>query len=249
MTTNANDIVFKDPSGRIITKEELQNATGEFDWEIQTTSPVPEEAVRLHELGRLAGQRGANEEAIDYFDQAARIAPEWPYPPYDAAFTYLLAAQFDQAYAFYKQVDALAPRGFFTAKTAVHSLEREMRDEFPKGTYLYFLSIEWADDARQRLQVVDDLALKVPTFAPVWKEKAALEDNEERAMQFLESGLALNPDAETKGFLLINKAFLLHRQGQTAQATDILGTLALDPDSPLDIEAVAKQSLAMILED
>lgn len=247
MTSNAAEIVFKDHAGRILTTEDIRSASGQFNWEIRSGRPVPPEATKMHQQGREAGQQGDNIAAIEYFERAARIAPSWPYPIYEEAFTYLLMGNFKKALELYEKVDAQMPRGFFTAKTAVHSLRAEMKGEFPKGTYLYYLSIELTNDTHKQLQVADTLTTKVPSFAPAWKAKASLEPDDEKRLGYLESGLKANPDPETRGFLLINKALILHSRGQKAEAIRILGELALDPASPLDIEAIAKKSLAMLV--
>jgi hypothetical protein len=44
----------------------------------------------------------------------------------------------------------------------------------------------------------------------------------------------------------VNKALVLNRLGQHDVAATILGDLALDPNIPLDIEQIAKVSLANI---
>lgn len=246
MASNAAEIVFKDQSGRTLTKEDLKNSSGNFSWEMQSETLIPKEARRLHQLGRDAGQRNESKVAIEHFEKAAKMAPDWPYPLYDAAYTYLLTGDFVKAYELYKRVDDMAPRGFFTAKTAVHTLRRERKGELPKGTYFYFLSIEWADDRSKKLQIADQLVAKVPNFAPAWKVKAVLESDDGNRLAYLENGLKADPDLETRGFLLINKALLLQKQAKKAEAVKILGELALDPASPLDIEAIAKKSLAML---
>ena len=245
--THAAELVFKDKSGRVITMEDLKNASGKFDWEVRAGKPVPQEAIRLHELGRASGRNGNNKAAIEYFEKAAKVAPDWPYPLYDAAFAYLLTADFERAYDLYKKVDVMAPRGFFTAKTAVYSLKGEMNGDFPKGTYLYFLSLEWETDSSKKLQIIENLLAKAPKFAPAWKAKAALENNDEKRLNFLEMGLKVKPDPETKGFLLINKALMLHRLEKNSEAIEILGNLVLDPASPLDIETIAKKTLATVI--
>jgi hypothetical protein len=53
-----------------------------------------------------------------------------------------------------------------------------------------------------------------------------------------------DPDPETKGVLLINRAIILHRQGDRESAVTILGELALDPQSTLGTEMLAKSTLA-----
>lgn len=244
-TARAADVIFKSKTGRVLTSEDLKGATGEVDWEVRSNRSVSEEARKLHKLGRNAGQSGDYKAAIAHFEKAAKLSPTWPYPLYDEAYTYLLMGDFSKAYTLYKQVDAMSPRGFFTTKTAVHSLRGEENGFFPRGTYLYFLSIEWAKDSNAKREVIDRILAKVPRFAPAWKEKASLETDDVKRLRYLEKGLTAAPDPETKGFLLVNKALALERRGKRAEAIRILGELAVDPMSPLDIEAIAKQSLAM----
>lgn len=121
-----------------------------------------------------------------------------------------------------------------------------MTSEFPKGTYLYFLSAQWTTDASKQLQIADQLIAKNPTFAPAWKVKALLESDDARRLAYLEKGLKAHPDSETGGFMLINMALLLHRQGKLEEANTILGEFMFNPASPLGIEAIARKSLATL---
>jgi len=184
--------------------------------------------------------------ALDYFARAAGVAPHWPYPVYDAAFTYLLQRQYDKAFKFYSRTDQLAPRGFFTAKTAVHSLKQEREGKLPTGTYLAYLSLEWIEPEKRR-QLVEALVERVPTFAPGWKAMAEAEQDVGKRLAYIEKGLALGPDPETKGFLLLNKASSLQQQGRTAEAKAIPGVLAVDPALPLDIEALSRYALVLAM--
>ena len=70
-----------------------------------------------------------------------------------------------------------------------------------------------------------------------------------KKLQIIEKGLNTNPDQETKGFLLMNKAITLATTGNESKAVEILGKLALDPHSPLDIELLSKKTLAMVLNN
>lgn len=241
------EVVFKDRSGRVLTKQDLLGATGKVNWEIASRKPVPNAARELHELGRRAGQQGKSDAALEYFSRASKAAPEWPYPIYDAAFTYLSQQQYSKALDLYRQVDQLAPRGFFTSKTAVHSLQREKEGKIPKGTYFAYLSLEWIEPEK-RSKLIQALVDQVPSFAPGWKARAQTEQDLNKRLAHLERGLAANPDAETKGFLLLNKAAALQEQGKSGEAKAILGSLAVDPASPLDIEALAKYTLANLFE-
>jgi tetratricopeptide (TPR) repeat protein len=241
------DLIFKDTAGRLLTREDLKGVTGIVNWEISSTGSVPAEARKLHEAGRVAGQRGDSSAALANFERAALLAPHWPYPVYDAAFTFLLQRQYVKAHEYYRRVDQMAPRGFFTAKTAVHTLQRERAGTFPEGTYLQFLSIEWLENDAERMKAARAITEKVPTFAPGWKARSSLEPDARTRLAYVEKGLALEPDAETRGFLLMNKAILLHESGRKAEAIAILGTLALDPASPIDVEVLAKKTLATMI--
>ena len=63
----------------------------------------------------------------------------WPFPLYDIAYTYLLMQDFPNAELHYRKVLGLAPRGFFTAITALDTLAREQAGEFPEGIYLAYM--------------------------------------------------------------------------------------------------------------
>ena len=47
--------------------------------------------------------------------------------------------------------------------------------------------------------------------------------------------------------LLINRAMILHRRGDRDGAIKILGELALDPESTLGTETLAKATLAQVV--
>ncbi len=244
---SALQIIFRSKQGETITDADLQNVSGKVDWELRGGKPVAADAVALHERGRQAGAAGRNDEALRLFADAARAAPDWPYPPYDAAFTCLLTHDDAGALKFYKQALQLSPRGFFTAITAVHYLEQEAAQKIPRGTYLAFLSLEWMKSADERARYVEALTEHVPSFAPAWKELASLREDPDQRLATLESGLKQNPDAETRGFLLLNKALLLDRMARHDEAVDILGTLATEASEPLDVGQLARLSLAQIV--
>ncbi|MBB1653084.1 MULTISPECIES: tetratricopeptide repeat protein [Delftia] len=240
----ADDIVFKDSAGRVLRRSDLDKADGRFSWELPSAKPVSQAARDAHALGRAAGHSGDHRAALAHFETASKLAPRWPYPVYDAAFTYLLQKDFDAAYRHYRRVDALAPRGFFTAKTAVHSLRMERDGKLPQGTYLRYLALEWETDRDKARQAALAMTRETPGFAPAWKTVAHLEDDPAKRLALLDSGLKADPDAETRGFLLLDKAVLLRERNQIPEAMVMLGELAVDPRSPLDVEALARHMLA-----
>ena len=241
-------LVFQDAAGRVLTTQDLDAFTGQVDWEIKGGHTVPTEAVRLHEEARAAGARGEYDRALVLLDAAHALAPGWPYPVYDAAFTYLLQGDTDTAERCYAQVDRLAPRGFFTCKTTLDSLRRERAGELPEGFCKGFAALESLDDLPRKKAILDSIVARFPGFAPAWKELATLLDDPGDRLRAIDSGLEAEPDPETRGMLLLNKALTLHQRGEHGAAIAMLGDLALDPASTLTTETLAKATLARVIE-
>lgn len=247
-TKTKSRVVFRVENRRELTTENLANISVAFEYEIMTTDHIPDKANELHQKARQFGAAGKYEQAIELFSQAHVLAPGWPYPTYDMAFTYLLMKDFANARKCYQKTVKLSPRGFFTALTALHTLDREATGDLPEGTYAAYMSLEWIDDPGQKAKMVTALVERLPNFAPAWKELALQCDEPSERLSAIEKGLVANPDSETKGVLLINKALTLNQQGDTTAAREILGNLALDPNATFANEHLAKQILAMIAE-
>jgi len=258
---DAPTIIFALPDGRKLTMEDLQGLTGRVyvrdgklldvngtvRYEIIGKGCIPRAAEALHQQAREAGGRGEYERAIELLERASELAPEWPYPIYDRAYTHLLMADLDGAIRYYRKTFELSPRGFFAAITALDTLLREQNGELPVGTYLRYVSLEWMKDAAKREHAVREMVRMIPQFAPAWKEFACLCDDEGERLAAIESGLAANPDAGTKGILKINKALVLNLKGNHDDAVRLLGELALDPNSTLGTEHSAKAALSILM--
>jgi tetratricopeptide (TPR) repeat protein len=240
-------LVFQDAAGRVLTTRDLEAFTGQVDWEIKGHT-VPADAVRLHEEARASGARGEYDRALVLLDAAHALAPGWPYPVYDAAFTYLLQGDSDTSERCYAEVDRMAPRGFFTCKTTLDSLRRERAGELPEGFCKGFAALESLDDLPRKKAILDGIVARFPGFAPAWKELAALLDDPGDRLRAIEEGLQAEPDPETRGMLLLNKALVLNQRGERGAAIAILGDLALDPASTLATETLAKATLAQVIE-
>jgi tetratricopeptide (TPR) repeat protein len=258
---DALTIIFTLPDGRNLTMEDLQgltgrvcvrdgkllDVTGTVCYEIIGKGSIPRAAAALHQQAREAGGRGEHQKAIELLQRASELAPEWPYPVYDRAFTHMLMNDFDGARAFYRKTLELSPRGFFAAITALHTLEREQNGDLPVGTYLAYVSLEWMQDEAKREHAVREMVKRIPQFAPAWKEFASLCDDDGERLTVIENGLAANADAGTKGMLNINKALVLNLKGKHDDAVRLLGELALDPHSTLGTEHSAKAALSILL--
>ncbi|MEE9234126.1 MAG: tetratricopeptide repeat protein, partial [Candidatus Acidoferrales bacterium] len=132
-------MIFRDETGRELTLEELGTVTGKIRWEIVYGGHIPAEARELHNKARQAGDY---HKALELLAEAHRLAPDWPYPLYDMAWTYLLQGDTAKALEYYEQVDRMAPRGFFTSKEALDCLRRETMGKLPSGSYLQLVLLE-----------------------------------------------------------------------------------------------------------
>ncbi|PWU14219.1 MAG: hypothetical protein C5B50_17765 [Verrucomicrobia bacterium] len=171
-------IIFRSEDGRVLTQEDLKGFTGNIRWEIVGGENVPPQAHELHQQARQFGEKGDYTNALVLLERASALPPRWPYPVYDRAYTHLLMKDYDGAREFYRKTVELSRRGFFTAITALDTLEREHKGDLPAGTYLMYLSLEWQDDPEKRAAAVRQLAKQFPKFAPAWKELAACRHRE-----------------------------------------------------------------------
>lgn len=239
-------IIFRSPDGRELKENELEGITGTFSWELVGSGNVPQQARQQHELARQAGGRGDYAGAVKSCIEASRLAPNWPYPVYDLAWTYLLMDDVEKAEKAYGDVLKLSPRGFFTAITAADCLRREREGDLPRGLYKNLTMLEWMSDNQEKKKLLEGVVAKHPSFAPAWFQLGQLTEGDSEKLAVLDNGLAAKPDPETKGMLLINKALLLDRQGKRDEAITILGTIAVDPASPLGVEHLAKFTLRQL---
>ncbi len=197
---------------------------GKVSYQVMGEDNVAPQAQALHQRARVKGQSGDYDGAIALLGEAIVAQPNWPYPHYDMAFTYLLKGDSANALSKYQDVARLAPKGFFTTKTAVWCLEKEKQGTFPAGTYLAYVSLEWTDP-NQKAQLVNELATRLPTFTPIWKEKALLADDYAERLRLLDHALSMDADDETYGFLILNKAVTLQQTGQPSAAKALLTIL------------------------
>jgi tetratricopeptide (TPR) repeat protein len=244
----AERLVFRDAAGRELSIGDLKGYAGRLSWEIIDAEDVPAEARRLHQEARAAGTRGDYARTLDLLDQARDLAPRWPYPVYDAAFSYLLLGEPAMAEELYGRVDQMAPRGYYTCKASLDTLRRERAGELFPGFAKAYAATEWMD-AQQKKRLLAGIVAKFPGFALAWKDLSKLLDDEDRMLHAIEQGLRGRPDADTLGYLLIDKAQIIARRGDRDAAIAILGSLALDPDSTLAAEHLAKAVLALLVAE
>lgn len=187
-----------------------------------------ESAEALHARGREAGASGDYPAALELFTQASELAPDWPHPVYDRAFTRLMMQDFEGAAADIDRTLELSPGGFFVAHVARDALRRERAGELPRGFYLAYFRIEGLPEDQRRV-VLEQIVLKFPQFARAWLDFANLADTPLERLSRLEKGLAADPDPLTADMLRLNQAFALQQLGETAAGDAILEELAGSP--------------------
>lgn len=233
-------VTYKNETGQKVSA--LPQADGNYSYEVLGGQPVPHEAKRLHEQARAEGQAGRYDAALKLFDQAITAAPDWEYPHYDMAFTYLLKGDDDKALQKYQQVDKMEPSGFFITKTALWTLERERDGKFPKGTYIAYVALEWASQ-EEKSNRVERIIERLPDFTPAWKDKVLLTEDRDLRAQYLDKALAMESDRETHGLLVLNKAAGLRADGKKADAQTLLENLATNQASTIANKALARKLL------
>jgi hypothetical protein len=139
----------------------------------------------------------------------------------------------------------MSPRGFFTAKASLDCLRRERAGTLPPGFCMAFATLEFMEKAKKKA-MLEQIVEKFPSFPVAWKELSNLLDDRAARLEAIARGLEHDPDPDTRGMLLINKALILDGQGNHDEAVAILGALALDPESTLATEALAKAMLAKL---
>lgn len=247
-TESVDKLIFEDSKGNQLLMSDLEGATGTYNWQIKGDKDIPVEASRLHQMARQHGSKGEYEQAITKLKRAYEIAPEWAFPPYDLGYTYLLTQDSPNALKYYTIADELEPKGFFTAKTARWSLEKEIAGEFQDGLYAAYTQIELLDADERKLQIARAIVEKIPEYAPAWKVIAEKSESNEERLAAVEKGLGADPDRTTKEGLLLNKALVKNIQGEGEEAVEILGELILDEASTVGSVELAKLILSAVVK-
>ena len=242
------ELIFSNDAGarRAGDPGDLAQPSATLDWQVVGVGSIPPKAQALHEEAQLAGSRGDYDKALKLLDQAHLLAPDWPYPLYDAAYTHMLKGDLAKAEALYEQVDKMSPRGFFTNKTSLDCLRRERTGKVPAGFCKGFEALEWVADPAQKRAALEAVVAKTPGYPPAWLKLEEVLDDDRARLDAIQKGLSGEPDAETKGMLLLNKAVVMNRQGDKAGALKLLGELVADSATTLGVEALAKSSIDMI---
>jgi tetratricopeptide (TPR) repeat protein len=189
---------------------------------------IPERAFELHAQGRAQVDAGQYQEGLKLLQQAQALAPNWYQPLYDSAYTYILMGDNAQALTLLEKVEQLEPLGFAQSKKMIDSLNREKDGRVPQGTLREFLAVQPLRDMAEQRGKLLALTKKAPNFVLAWRELAMTTENPAEGEQWVEKALALSPDVETRGELLVHKGVLLRRRGKEEEARKLLEALMVD---------------------
>ncbi|MDY7232784.1 tetratricopeptide repeat protein [Hyalangium rubrum] len=206
-------------------------------------APVPEQAMQLHSQGREHGEAGRYDEALQAFQQAQAAAPSWPMPLYDTGYTFVLMGETAKALLVYEQVDKLSPQGFSQSKKMLDSLRREQDGRVPKGTLREYFEVQRLrdlDEVRRRLEA---LTKKAPAFVLAWQDLAMSAEDPAEGAGLVDKTLALQPDVETRGELLVHKGVLLQRRGDGEAARKQFQAVIDDASLLPSTHALAREML------
>lgn len=235
---NPDKILFEDEHGNTISNADLEDATGEYDLENRSHWELPDDAIIFQQQGLKLLQEENYDNAITKYEEAHRLAPDWPQPPFDLTVAHLLQDDIENAYRYFLLADTLEPRGFFNVKIACWALEKEVNGTFPKGLFLTYYEITQEEEATKKVEMAESILEQFPNYTPAWADIAKSSTNVEHRFEAIAKGLSLQPDPQTKGSLLINQALMLAFQEDTSAAINILGNLILAPKTTaFDLES------------
>lgn len=198
--------------------------------EMDLWADVPEQAVALYKESANLGP----EEAFEKLKQAHEIAPDWAHPILMLAVHHLFQGDFHDALKYFELTIQVQPRGCSECQIAIWSLKREMEGVFPQGLYVAYKHIWRRETKEEKIQMAKSIVDRFPGYAPAWGVLAENQPTSYERMLAIEKGLSADPDPQTKGSLIINKALVLKKQGKTEQAMEILRTLLFDVETTSD---------------
>ena len=142
-------LVFRDAAGRELTTDDLRGASGTMRWEVSAPGRYREGVPAAPTSPRSRWTRRSSSR-VELLDQARRLAPNWAYPVYDTAFTYLLQGESAKAEERYAEVDRMRHAGFSPPRPRSTALSRAHRHLFPGFCKAFASPSGWTTRRRSR---------------------------------------------------------------------------------------------------
>ncbi len=247
-STTKDEVVYRSNDGRELSKAEIRAMQPRTIRDFLLLDRATPEADSLLREARQLGNANDLQACLKLISDAAALAPEWPQPFYDAAYTYLVNGDWESALFYYEKVDKLAPDGYLSTKAAAHTLKKELDSKLPEGFYRDFISIEQQRDPKQQEQEVRDLTGLVPNFGPAWRLLASLLPDPQARIAVIERGVTADCDPETLGLLRVNKAVALGQLGREEDAIQLLGDIMFDEATTGLTYAMASSTLKQAVQ-
>jgi tetratricopeptide (TPR) repeat protein len=175
-------------------------------------------------LGRLLVERGVGQTgsadlpgAIETFDRAIALKPDWPFPWYQRGWARFLSGDPGGALDDYREC-ASRKGVFFTVQREIRCLEDVAAGRIPIETYRTFCAIR--DRVRQQPDEVEAGARRMterwPDFAPAWlllAETYLVRGDGESAREAAAESMRRDPDADTAAAALFVEWNVAKREG------------------------------------
>ena len=175
-------------------------------------------------LGRLLVERGVGQTgggdlsgAIETFDRAVGLKPEWPFPWYQRGWARFLSGDPGGALDDYREC-ASRKTVFFTVQREIRCLEDVATGRIPIETYRTFCAIR--DRIRQQPEEVETAARRMterwPDFAPAWlllAETFLVRGDVAGARDAAAESMRRDPDADTAAAALFVEWNVAKREG------------------------------------
>lgn len=229
-----------------ITMEELENGVSGHKITENKGNDIPSTAISLHKQARSKVSKDDYKGAIKTLRAAMKLAPRWESIYYDLAYTYFLQKDYVQALKYYITTDKLFNKGFFAAKTAIWSLNHELKTkQLPEGSYYDYLAIELIADKAKQLDSYIKITQSHPEYAPAWAKIATLSLDDEETQKAIDNGLKqmdtnIGIDSETKGILYIQQALIYSNNDENDKAKRTLADLVMSDDVTFNNQNIAK---------
>eukprot|EP01084_Bolivina_argentea_P300771 518712_1 len=238
-----------------ITMKEVEQGVSESQIKPNSGNPIPPTAKTIYQEAIQKRSNGKYKEARDELLFAHNIVPQWEYPLYELAYTYLLQKDYKNALIYYKKTNSLFPsgHGFLNTQTAIWSLRNEKKNnKFKKGLYYDYVMIETLDKSEQ-LHAYQQIINTYPYYAPAYNKIALIGNDMETKQNAIDDGLALidtefGVDKETGGMLYIQQALMYWENSDFDSAKRVLAELIMGDNVTFHNENMAKWIMKTINE-
>ena len=194
---------------------------------------------------RRAGASGKYKEALADLERAAGLAPQWPYPLYDMAFTYLLMKDFEKRESIIERRSSWHLAGSSLPSRPWILSRGKRRAIFRLGPTLHTCPWSGRRTPGRKWRKCENSSNGFQPSRGLERTRGARGRHHREAHRH-RKWFEGKSRRQTMGVLQINKALILSRMEDYEGAVRFLGELVFDPASTYATEHMGKVALASI---